>query len=261
MWAGSILLRIGEQSDVLVAVQADNEQSLDLLRNLFEAWLEPQFPDATQVAKPAFGVRLAPVPDRRRHTPGPKPVPQLRYGSTVIARSRRSADIVRSLTAVLGGVHLQRRDDGLLWIGLRPFVRDRSIVLVDADPPDLVNDRRLADADIHELPSWSVAIEPDGTVTVPPPLPGLVWESVGVEPPTGESRSYELAGIVAHRRDDQAAPGPDRLVAELGRRSHQSRWSTILETLAEAGRLTGARDHVALRDSIRAALGDDPERR
>ena len=256
MWAGSILLRIGEQRDVLVAVQADSESSLDRLRILLGPWIEPEFADRAPIAKPAFGVRLEPVPDRDHHrTPGPRPVPQLRHGSKVVARSRTPDDIVHALAGVLGGAHLQRRDDGHLWIGMRPFVLGSAMVLVDAEHPTLVNDRQLAKAGIAELPAWSVVIEPDGTISVPPPLPHLEWDTAGIERPPDPATRFDLTGIVG-LSNLQIADAD--FTAGLAQRSLQSRWSELVGSLGEAGRVIRVGDHPALRTGIRTLLEQTP---
>ncbi len=245
-------LRIGEARDVLVAVQADSTSSLDRLRTLFESWLEPEFADAPPVIRPAFSVRLEPVPDRdRQRTGGPRPVPQLRYGSTVIARSRRPDDIVRALAQVLGGAHQRHRDDGRLWIDMRPFVNGRSMVLVDAEPPALVNDRRLATTGIEELTAWSVIIDDDGSVSVPPPLPHLAWNSIGIEPQVCESRHFQLAGMLVL---NEGQPTEAEIAVILARHSLQNRWATVIEALADAGSLLSAVDHRGLRCHIAALL-------
>ncbi len=238
---------------MLVAVRADSESSLDRLRVLFEAWIEPEFAGRSPLDKPAFSVRLEPVPDRQgERTAGPKPVPQLRYGSKVMARSRRPNDILHALVCVLGGLHKQRCDDGQLWIGLRPFVPGDAMVLVDAGHPTLVNDRQLANSGIEELPVWTVAIRPDGTVSVPPPVPHLAWDAAGIERPPDRPLGFELVGIVALReaQSDQAD-----VVADIARRSFQNLWTSLVTALAESGRVTTVVDHPMLRTQIRALLG------
>ncbi len=257
MWAGSLSLRIGEARDVLVAVQADAASSLDRLRTLFEPWLEPEFADAPPATRPAFSVRLDPLPTRdHRGAVGPQSVPQLRYGSTVIARSRRPDDIVRALAQVLGGAHLRRRDDGRLWIDMRPFVNGRSMVLVDAAPPALVNDHRLATTGIEELTGWSVIVDDDGSVSVPPSLPGLAWNSIGIEPQSSEPRQFQLAGVVVL---SEGRPTDAELAVILGRHSLQSRWATVIESLADADSLLSAVDHRGLRSNIAALLDGSGE--
>ncbi len=198
MWAGSLWLRIGEQRDVVVAVQVDTDATLDRLGMLFERWIETRVEEGSAGFPPAFGVRLEPVRSGARYLRSvPRPVPQLRHGSTVIARSRRPDDIVRALAQVLGGVHLRRRDDDRVWTNRRPFVREPSLVLVDVRPPTLVNDRQLARVGIEELAAWSVVVEGDGFVSVPPPLPRLAWDAIGIEAPSGVARRFHLAGEVA----------------------------------------------------------------
>ncbi len=196
MWAGTLWLRIGEQRDVVMAVQVDTDASLDRLGVLLQPWVETRADPAWAGFRPAFGIRLEPVSDGAAHRrAAPRPVPQLRHGSTVIARSRQPDDIVRALAQVLGGVHLQRRDDDQVWTKRRPFVCDRSLVLVDVRPPTLVNDRQLSRAGIEELAAWAVTVDDDRFVSVPPPLPNLAWDSIGIDAPSGEMRRFHLAGV------------------------------------------------------------------
>ena len=252
MWTGSLLLRIGEQRDLLVALQADTEFALDRLRTLFEPWLEPEPVDEALTIEPAFGVRLEPVDGRlRTRGAGLQPVPQLRYGSSVMVRSRQPDDVLRALAQVLGGAHVYRRDDGRTWMGMRPFVRGDAIVLVEVDRPTMVNDRQLAQAGVEELAVWSTVVEPDGSLSVPPPLPGLAWESVGVEPPAEGWQRYHLAGIAA-LHDHEATPA--ELVAQVARRSMHASWFTLVAAMAEAGTLLSAVDRPSLRDRVRMLL-------
>ena len=252
MWAGSLLLRIGEQRDLLVAVHADTDAALERLRTLFEPWLESAPPEGLADLAPVFSLRLEPVDGRPERGAGPRHVPQLRYGTAVMVRSREPDDILRAFGQVLGGAHRYRRDDGLVWIGMRPFVRGSSMVLVDVDRPTMVNDRLLARSGVEELAVWSTIVEPDGTVTVPAPLPDLAWDAAGVEPPSEGPRSFQLAGI-ATLHDHECTPS--ELAADLGRRSIQARWFTLVASMTEAGMLMSATDRSALRDRVRMLLG------
>jgi len=196
VWAGTLWLRIGEQRDVVMAVQVDTDASLDRLGVLLEPWVETCAEELWAGFRPAFRIRLEPVSDGVAHRrAAPRPVPQLRHGSTVIARSRQPDDIVRALAQVLGGVHLQRRDGDQVWTKRRSFVSDGSLVLVDVRPPTLVNDRQLSRAGIEELAAWAVTVDDDGFVSVPPPLPHLAWDSIGVEAPWADARRFRLAGV------------------------------------------------------------------
>ena len=87
------------------------------------------------------------------------------------------------------------RDDDQVWTKRRPFVSDRSLVLVDVRPPTLVNDRQLSRAGIEELAAWAVTVDDDRFVSVPPPLPNLAWDSIGIDAPSGEMRRFHLAGV------------------------------------------------------------------
>ena len=172
-------LRVGTQ---LVGLRADTDATLERLRALFAAWIDDAHPDVPWL----FDVRLD---TGRRNRPadavavrGPRPVPQLRVGQVLLARSRTTDDVLRALASVLGGV-LARQDDARVWSGMRPFAGKDHIVLVDAQPPALTADPTLALAGIRELPAWNVAIE-GPIVHVPPPLAGLDWAAAGIEPPS-----------------------------------------------------------------------------
>ena len=164
-------LRVGDQ---LVGVRADTDATAARIRTVFAAWLEPADSMAGDPGEPGEG---EPVPwafslrldhDAVRSRRGPKAVPQLRIGRSLLARSRRPDDMMTALDHVLGGV-LARQDDTRRWLGLRTFVVGDRAVLVDAAPPALTADSRLTRAGVTELPTWSVAVDGD-TVFVPPPL-------------------------------------------------------------------------------------------
>ena len=197
-----------------------------------------------------FSVRLEPIGSRGRGA-GLQPVPQLRYGSAVMARSRQPDDILRALASVLGGAHVYRRDDGRLWMGMRPFVRGDSMVLVDVDRPTMVNDRQLSAAGVDELAVWSTIIEPDGSAAIPPPLGDLHWADAGIDPPDDEWRRFSLAGVVALAQADLSHAG---LVADLARRSIQRRWFGMVAEMADTGRLLVATDRPGVRDRVRMLL-------
>lgn len=259
MWADPFVLRIGGHHDLLVAIQADTDESTERLRALFAAWVDDGIALGEVRHRPAFKVRLAPVTDHvDGHPPGPKPVPQLRHGSCVIARSRQPDDIVRALARVLGGAHVQRRDDGRLWLPLRLFVREGAAVLVDADPPTLVNDRRMAESGIDELVTWSITLDADDTVAVPPPLPRLDWHAAGVDAPHDGWRRLPVARVVALRHDRDGPDGLDdraddgAATARLRSLSHQTRWAEMLASFDATGRIDVAGDHAGLRRSITA---------
>ena len=248
MWAGSIVLRIGDARDLLVAVQVDTALGLERVRTLFLPWVEQQPTPEVLAHETAFSVRLEPVEatGRWRGT-GPRPVPQLRLGSSVMMRSREPDDVVRALAQVLGGAHVYRRDDGRPWTGMRVFVHEHSAVLVDLDRPTMVNDRLLAEAGVHERATWSTAIAADGSLAIPPPLPGLCWEAAAVEPAPEGWQYYELAGIVVMNALEQTTA---ELLSDVARRSIDVRWFTQAVAMAEAGRLARVADRPALRGLV-----------
>lgn len=253
MWAGSLVLRIGYDRDLLVRVQFDTDTTGVRLRALFESWLELTPPDDLDSQPVSFSVRLesagGDTPRRDTHL---RAVPQLRHGSKVIARSRHADDILRAFALVIGGVHAGVDDKESLWIGLRPFAKDGSVVLVGVDTPALVNDRLLGLAGVNEIAAWDCIIDASGMVLVPPVLPNLSWSGVGLEAPDEGWQRLNLAGIVM--LEDQAQTVAER-VSYLATQSTDSRWFRLIADLAERATLRGVPDRTAVRDAIRELLG------
>lgn len=181
MRVGTITLRLG---DLLVVVAGDSDAALDALRTRFGAWIDTAHPDIT----PAFDLRLD--TGAGASAGAPRAVPQLRYGGTLLARSRSAVDVVDALDAVLGGVLAHQDRDGVR-IFLRPFVAGGRMVLVDADAPMLVNDPGLAKQGVVELPTWSSALLPPATDDAAP-----VIEVAAPLSDPGRVTRYELAGVV-----------------------------------------------------------------
>ena len=53
------MLRIGEQHDLSVSIQADTDDALELMSQLFEPWIEQRPLDASVDTTPVFSVQLA----------------------------------------------------------------------------------------------------------------------------------------------------------------------------------------------------------
>jgi hypothetical protein len=255
-----VTLRVGRQ---LVGIRADTASTLARLRALLRAWIDDTNPDIPWL----FDVRLddrsrveagTTAADDRSPSPRPpdvrrpRPVPQLRVGRTLMARSRQGDDVLRALAWVLGGV-LARQDDSQVWFGLRAFSRDDRIVLVEATPPALSADRTLARAGVVELPTWCVALD-GARIHVPPPLDGLDWDAAGLEPPLVEGRQADLAGLVAldsHADDD--GPGSNSAAGSLSRfgvRHPSSAWFSSVERLVRDDRAVVSADRSAVRRAI-----------
>lgn len=248
MWAGSVLLRVGAARDLLVALNVDSLSALDRVRTLFESWLEPD-PTLAVAIQPAFGLVVGNSDGRRRT--GLRSVPQLRHGATVVMRSREPDDVLRALAQVLGGAHACRRDDGRTWVSLRPFVRGDGVVLVDATRPALVNDPQLARGGVAELSAWSVVVEPDGSVDVPPPLSDIAWTTVGVEPPLGKWLRLQLTGIAVLQHDDCTLA---EVVADLALRSTGAAWFSTVAAAAHDGRVLRCAHRPSMRTAIDGLL-------
>jgi hypothetical protein len=256
VWADTVTLRVGDQ---LVGVRADTDATAATIRTAFAIWLEPTAIGEHGEPVPwAFSLRL----DTDSAGRGPKAVPQLRIGRSLLARSRRTDDVVTALDHVLGGV-LARQDDTRRWLGLRTFVAGDRAVLVDAAPPALTADPRLARAGVTELPTWSVAVD-GGTVLVPPPLTATA-DAVG-----GAASSYVLAGIVGldacgHGADVDAADhhavhhptNPGALLARFAARHPSNEWFHTVEGLVADGCVHATTDRTIAAERIRRLLVAD----
>ncbi len=124
--------------------------------------------------------------------------------------------------------------DDLAWIGLRPYSRGDSLVLVDADPPTLVNDRALASAGIVELPAWSVhaSIGGDGDRVIPAPLPFLDWGATGIEPRSLDPQQFPYG---RDRRACRSRPQSGRVGRTADLRSEHPDWFDLITSLVEVG--------------------------
>jgi hypothetical protein len=246
VWAGSLIIRVGENRDTLVAIGADSAASLEHLRTLFAAWLDDAMADELATRAPAFRVHLTPPTAGHR---GVQAVPHLRHGSIVLTRSRRPDDVLHGLAQVLGGIHrAAAKQRAHVW--LRPFVRGDRVVLVDAVQPHLVDDRVLAAAGIIEVATWGPAITDDGSVTVARPLDGLAWQAIGVEP-LKPLDALQLEGVVTLT---SGATTPAALVRALAAFSTHASWFSALSDLANEGLVVGAADRTDLRQHVQRLL-------
>lgn len=246
MWAGSVIIRVGESCDTLVAVCADSALSLELLRILFAAWLDDAMADELSTRVPAFRVHLPPPTAGHR---GAQAVPHLRHGSMVLTRSRRPDDVLHGLARVLGGIHrAAAKQRAHVW--LRPFVRGDRVVLVDAVQPHLVDDRVLIAAGITEVVTWGPAIADNGSLTVARPLEGLDWQAIGVEPPPALDE-LQLEGVVTLT---SGATTPAALVRALAAFSTHASWFSALSELANEGLVVGVADRGGLRQHVKRLL-------
>jgi hypothetical protein len=246
-WAGSITLRVGTKGDRLLSIRGDSEDTLATLRTLFAAWLAPS-PLRASDHPALFSVWLTP-PDRQpaRRGGAPRTIPQLRAGSTVMARSRRPEDMLVALATALGGVHVQEHDNSRTWVGLRAFAHGHEVVLADIDRPEMVNDPWLAARGVEELATWELVVDPGGFVTLPPPLPDLRWSAVGRAEPPHEWRRLELAALVSMRPRER---GTAESVAKFVKYRVDSDWFRIVTAAAAAGAIVHCTDHASTRRAI-----------
>ena len=233
MRAGTITLRVGER---LVAVGCDTSATYGVCRERFADWLDESQPDI----EVAFDLRLDEVGRKTATRGAPRPVPQLRLGSTAVARSRSADEVMAAFDSMLGGV-LASQDETRTWLWLRPFVTAERMVLVDATAPMLVNDPGLARTGISELPTWMVALDvaPGGGVVVDVPAPLTR---------TTNARRFDLVGLVGVTPDPPTTDG--ELLSRYGARHTAVEWFRTANALAGEQRLIAAPDAVAARRAI-----------
>jgi hypothetical protein len=177
-------------------------------------------------------------------------MPQLRAGSTVMARSRRPDDMLVALALAVGGVHAQRGDDSRTWVGMRVFASDGAAVLADIDRPEMVNDPWLASRGVRELATWEVVVDADGTVWVPPSMPDLAWSEVGLDAPEEDWTHLRLAGIVSMRPRQR---GRAELIAKLVKYRVEAAWFRIVTSIPSET-IVHTTDHGSARDEISRLL-------
>jgi hypothetical protein len=249
-----VTLRVGDQ---LVGVRADTDATAERIRTVFAGWLEPiTSAEHGEPVPGAFSLRLDPDRDPDPGAGrGPKPVPQLRIGRRLLVRSRRTDDVMGALDHVLGGV-LARQDDTRRWLGLRTFVTGDRAVLVDAAPPALTADPRLARAGVTELPTWCVAVGHD-SVIVPPPLTATTTTD---EPEASTYRLVGLVGLDACGHGDHAdvadhhPTNPGALLARFAARHPSNEWFHTVEELVSDGCVHATTDRTAAAGKIRRLL-------
>ena len=181
-------------------------------------------------------------------------------------------DMVIALDHVLGGV-LARQDDARRWLGLRTFVVGDRAVLVDAAPPALTADPRLARAGVTELPTWSVAVDGD-TVLRPATAhrrrqrPDVRRIGVGVPLRIGRARRARRLQPRRPRRwrrrrhgrppaDHQAVhhpTTPGALLARFAARHPSNEWFHTVEGLVDGGCVHATTDRAAAAEQIRRLL-------
>ena len=245
MWAARLVLRIGDDRATLVAVQTDTLESLALLRRVFDAWLDDDIADELASRSPAFSVHLTPPSGGR----GVTTIPHLRHGSVVLARSRTPEQVMHALASVLGGIHCGPPSAGAARVWLRPFAHERRVVLVEASRPHLTDDRVLVQAGGAESVAWHVDVTRDGQVTIPPSLPALRWDDIGLQPPA-DLEPLSLAGVVCQTDE----PSDASLLTALAAHSLQRTWFEVLSGLIEAGQVRAATDRAGLRRSVISLL-------
>jgi hypothetical protein len=121
------------------------------------------------------------------------------------------------------------------------------VVLVEADPPMLVNDPVLARSGIVELPTWSVAVEPGANENTAP----TIHVAAPLSDPGGAGR-FELAGIVGVLGDPPT--GDAGLLARYATRHPSSDWFRTVRGLIEGQQLLTATDCADARSAITRLL-------
>ena len=245
------MLRIGLRNDILVGIQVDSAAGLAHLHTLLGAWVD-RSPVDHNLVEPALRVYL-PLGNASKPK-GPTLVPQVRLGSHILTRSRDPHEIYRALSVILGGIHAGTADTAVMRVGMRPFVSENRMVLVDADRPILVNDTMLLASGIQELPVWTTLITDGGTesaqATHHPALANLRWSAIGVDAPA-DPATYQLTGLVSLSQEQRSDAD---LVAGLARHSPRSVWFQIVNRLHDGGNVSVSTNRTMLRSALISAL-------
>jgi hypothetical protein len=154
---GSLTLQVGRSE---LTIDTDSAEVLERWRERYRPWTVD---DRTDVPA-AFS--LLTHPPQRSTT---RPVPVLRSGSTVVARSRSRGSVEAALDTRLGG--LVAPPERLM--GCRWFVRNEQAVAVLVAPPTVVDDPSLAAHGIIEAHAWGATLGEGLTCTFAAGLSGL----------------------------------------------------------------------------------------
>jgi hypothetical protein len=147
-------------------------------------------------------------------------------------------------------------------------------VLVDAAPPALTADPRLARAGVTELPTWSVAVD-GATVLVPPPLTTTTTTNTTAAATGGggAGSARRLVGLVGldacshgaeHQTEDRAEheaahhpTNPGALLARFAARHPSNDWFHTVERLVADDRVHVTTDRAVAARRILRLLGTD----
>ncbi|MEM9514916.1 MAG: hypothetical protein AAGA42_08660 [Actinomycetota bacterium] len=275
MWADTITVRL---DDVLVGVRPDTAATAERLRALLEHYVDDDIDDDVP---PAFSVQL-------EEGAGPvRSLPNVRLGGRTLVRSRQPDDVLTALALLLGGLHTVRAvadpergvdSAGRMWLHLRAFCSPdaRRVVLVDATQPALVAHAALRRAEVRELPTWSVAVDPrtrPPMVHIPTPLPDTKWDAAAVAPPLPLPDQMELVGLVAVETCGHEATSAEEharhlaehhghtaggRIAKFATRNPTPQWFTTIDALATGARVHLATDEADAATAIARLLADQP---
>jgi hypothetical protein len=227
----------------------DTADGLDLVRSVFTEWID----DEVDFASPALSLLFDPVGDKPARR-GSRQLPQLRFGSGLVARGRDHVSVIAALAEFLGSVHAGFSRSDTPWVELRVFERGDAAVLAALDRPALVASPAFRRAGVREAPVWGVAVLDDEVVGLPPALPRLRWSGLGAaEPVPSDWRHRRLAGVVL-AGPPVSTPG-GRLVA-LTRQGGNRAWFGSAVRLVEAGDLIESDDRTVIRDHIVRLLSE-----
>lgn len=205
MWSDPIVVRVGGR---VVGVRTVPQQA-GSLRSLLEPWRV----DGQDGVPAAFDVLLDHL-----DAGSVRLVPQLRYGSCVIARGRSTEPIERALLQVLGDLAELERPDA---VRLRLFVKGSRAVLTSLACPALVGDRALRAEGIREVACMQVTVDADAFVAIGPNL-------AGAQP----VERWSLARVIDTEGVDDGDRGPSAAWT-LSARGRSARWLHVLDQLGD----------------------------
>ena len=246
--AGAFAIRLRPDDPVVVIVQCTEKSTLDIGRRLFARWIDDSVDSADHRA--SFVITAGEETATDTSARAPRALPTVRFGASVMARSRTPDTAWHGLARILGGIHQPVRTPGVAQVGLRPFATDDAVVLVHATRPTLANDPSLSADGIEELPVWVVGVDASGTVILPPHLPDLRWDEADVTQPATITGPFRLKGFVVFGQE-----APAEIVAELAANSGTVDWFHMVDRFAQAGDIRMVSTNADARAHVRALLG------
>ena len=165
MWAGQIVLEV---NDLLIGVAFDIDATGSALKSALARWVSVGV--NAEALPAAFSVKS---PQVRQ---GNRLFARLDYGCNVVARSSKLGEVLDAFTDVIEDLS-RTPPPGTLQLPLRVFSKGQFAVLVAADAPKLIGDRRLTQGGVAEVFCWRATIDARLRQVV---CGDQSWELVGV---------------------------------------------------------------------------------